>query len=41
MLNSAFMGVNDNVWCSVENVHVTVSTDPTEGFEMGGVNAFS
>lgn len=41
VLNSAFIGVNDNVWLCVENVHVTVSADPTEGFEMEGVNAFS
>ena len=30
-----FIGVNDNVWHSVENVRVTASADPTEGSRWG------
>lgn len=34
------MGVNDNVWRSVENVHVTASADPTEGSRWGVLMLF-
>lgn len=35
-----FMGVNDNVWCSVESLHVTASADPTEGSRWGVLMLF-
>lgn len=34
------MGVNDNVWCSVESLHVTASADPTEGSRWGVLMLF-